>query len=200
VSPSDTDRIVTRRRADAWAIHDPGAGRSGQCGRGLSRDARLNRDVAIRVIPSSVADNPETLARFERESHAIAALSHPNILTIFEVGHSNGHPYAVMELLKGETLRARISQADHCRFERRSISPRSSPCSDQHNVDTSRFRVLRPRRRSQRQPVRARSVACSTGLRSPFGRLSGSVGSSGGCARNLGRSPSCGCAECTKNG
>ena len=74
-----------------------------------ARDARLNRDVAIKVIPSSVAGNPETLARFERESHAIAALSHPNILTIFDVGHSNGHPYAVMELLEGETLRARIA-------------------------------------------------------------------------------------------
>jgi hypothetical protein len=74
-----------------------------------ARDARLNRDVAIKVVPSSVANNPEALARFERESHAIAALSHPNILTIFDVGTSNGHPYAVMELLEGESLRARIA-------------------------------------------------------------------------------------------
>jgi serine/threonine protein kinase/dipeptidyl aminopeptidase/acylaminoacyl peptidase len=75
-----------------------------------ARDARLNRDVAIKVIPPSVADNPAALARFEREAHAIAALSHPNILTIFDVGHSDGRPFAVMELLEGETLRARLAQ------------------------------------------------------------------------------------------
>jgi eukaryotic-like serine/threonine-protein kinase len=75
-----------------------GAGGMGEVYR--ARDARLNRDVAIKVIPPSVADSPEALSRFERESHAIAALSHPNILTIFDVGHSNGHPYAVMELLE----------------------------------------------------------------------------------------------------
>ena len=74
-----------------------------------ARDSRLNRDVAIKVVPPSVAGNPEALARFERESHAVAALSHPNILTIFDVGHSDGLPFAVMELLEGETLRARIA-------------------------------------------------------------------------------------------
>jgi serine/threonine protein kinase len=84
-----------------------GAGGMGEVYR--ARDARLNRDVAIKVVPPSVAGTPEALARFERESHAIAALSHPNILTIFDVGHSNGHPYAVMELLEGGTLRARIA-------------------------------------------------------------------------------------------
>src|SRR6185503_12504128 len=85
-----------------------GAGGMGEVYR--ARDGRLNRDVAIKVVPHSVAGNPEALARFERESHAIAALSHPNILTIFDVGQSNGHPYAVMELLEGETLRERIAK------------------------------------------------------------------------------------------
>ncbi len=84
-----------------------GAGGMGEVYR--ARDARLNRDVAIKVVPPAVAGNPEALARFERESRAVAALSHPNILTIFDVGQSNGHPYAVMELLEGETLRARIA-------------------------------------------------------------------------------------------
>jgi eukaryotic-like serine/threonine-protein kinase len=84
-----------------------GAGGMGEVYR--AHDARLNRDVAIKIVPASVTANPEALARFERESHAIAALSHPNILTIFDVGHSNGHPYAVMELLEGETLRARLA-------------------------------------------------------------------------------------------
>jgi eukaryotic-like serine/threonine-protein kinase len=62
----------------------------------------LNRDVAIKVIPASIAADSDALARFERESHAIAVLSHPNILMIFDVGHSDGHPFAV-ELLEGES-------------------------------------------------------------------------------------------------
>jgi eukaryotic-like serine/threonine-protein kinase len=82
----------------------------GACGTGevyRARDARLNRDLAIKVVPPAVAGSAEALARFERES--VAALTHPNILTIFDVGQSNGHPYAVMELLEGETLRDRIA-------------------------------------------------------------------------------------------
>ena len=75
-----------------------------------ARDSRLNRDVAIKVVPPSVAENTEALARFERESRAVAALSHPNILAIYDVGQSSGHPYSVMELLEGETLGARIAQ------------------------------------------------------------------------------------------
>ena len=74
-----------------------------------ARDSRLDRDVAIKVVPPSVAGNPEAVARFERESRAVAALSHPNILAIYDVGQSNGHPYSVMELLEGETLGARIA-------------------------------------------------------------------------------------------
>ena len=107
-----------------------------------ARHARLNRGVAIKVIPSSVADNPETLARFERESHAIADLSHPNILTIFEVGHSNGHPYAVMELLNGETLRVRIAGGPLPVRKAIDIAAQIA-CSDKHDVGTSQFRVLR---------------------------------------------------------
>jgi Tol biopolymer transport system component len=84
-----------------------GAGGMGEVYR--ARDGRLNRDVAIKVVPAGIAESPEALARFERESLAIAALSHPNILTIFDVGHADGHPYAVMELLEGETLRARLA-------------------------------------------------------------------------------------------
>src|SRR4029450_10601072 len=74
-----------------------------------ARDSRLDRDVAIKVVPPSVAGNPEAVARFERESRAVAALSHPNILAIYDVGQSNGHRYSVMELLEGETLGARIA-------------------------------------------------------------------------------------------
>jgi hypothetical protein len=74
-----------------------------------ARDGRLNRDVAIKIVPAPVAENPEAVARFERESRAVAALSHPNILTIYDVGQTNGHPYSVMELLEGETLAARLT-------------------------------------------------------------------------------------------
>jgi hypothetical protein len=100
--------LATGQSLGPYIIQAPlGAGGMGEVYR--ARDTRLNRDVAIKVVPPSVADNPEALARFERESHAIAALSHPNILTIFDVGQSDGRPFAVMELLEGETLRARIA-------------------------------------------------------------------------------------------
>ena len=73
-----------------------------------ARDPKLDRDVAIKVLPLSVAADPDTLARFEREAKAVAALSHPNILSIFDFGTHDGVPYAVMELLKGETLRGKL--------------------------------------------------------------------------------------------
>src|SRR6202521_3823885 len=73
-----------------------------------ARDAKLQRDVAIKVLPESLAGDPEALARFEREALAVAALSHPNILSIFDFGTENGVTYAVMELLEGETLRGKL--------------------------------------------------------------------------------------------
>ena len=75
-----------------------------------ARDARLDRDVAIKVLPTAFAQDPDRLARFEREGKAVAALSHPNILAIFDVGAESGHAYAVMELLDGESLRERLAQ------------------------------------------------------------------------------------------
>ena len=73
-----------------------------------ARDSRLERDVAVKVLPSHLAEDPSALARFEREAKAIAALSHPNILGIFDVGSEGGVAYAVTELLEGETLRAQL--------------------------------------------------------------------------------------------
>jgi eukaryotic-like serine/threonine-protein kinase len=70
-----------------------------------ARDPRLGRDVAIKVLPESVTDDPSRLHRFEQEARAVAALSHANILAIFDVGTA-GRPYLVTELLEGETLRA----------------------------------------------------------------------------------------------
>jgi len=74
-----------------------------------ARDTRLDRDVALKVLPSHLAADPEALARFEREAKAVAALSHPNILAIHDFGNQGGTAYAVAELLEGETLRARLA-------------------------------------------------------------------------------------------
>ncbi len=73
-------------------------------------DQRLERDVAIKVLPEDVAKDSHALARFDREAKALAALSHPNILAIYDVGEQEGIVYAVMELLKGETLRAHLAR------------------------------------------------------------------------------------------
>ena len=84
-----------------------GAGGMGEVYR--ARDRKLDRDVAIKVLPQSVAADPDTLARFEREAKAVAALSHQNILAIHDFGDQDGIAYAVMELLEGETLRGKLN-------------------------------------------------------------------------------------------
>ena len=73
-----------------------------------ARDPRLNRDVALKVLPSSLSTDPQRLRRFELEARAAAALSHPNILAVYDVGTQDGSPYIVSELLPGETLRAKL--------------------------------------------------------------------------------------------
>src|SRR5215203_2278975 len=80
-----------------------GAGGMGQVYR--AHDPRIERDVAIKVLPSDYAADVERLRRFEQEAHASGALNHPNVLTLYDVGTADGHPYLVMELLDGETLR-----------------------------------------------------------------------------------------------
>jgi serine/threonine protein kinase/Tol biopolymer transport system component len=72
-----------------------------------ARDPRLGRDVAIKVLPSSFAADADRLRRFEQEARAAAALNHPNILTVHEIGTADG-PYIVSELLEGQTLRATL--------------------------------------------------------------------------------------------
>ena len=83
-----------------------GAGGMGEVYR--ARDTKLDRMVAIKVLPETVAQNADALARFQREAKAVAALSHPNILAIHDLGEHEGHRFAVMELLEGETLRERL--------------------------------------------------------------------------------------------
>jgi serine/threonine protein kinase/tetratricopeptide (TPR) repeat protein len=73
-----------------------------------ARDTRLDRDVALKVLRQRLAEDSDARARFEREAKAIAALSHPNILAIYDFGLADGMPYSVTELLEGETLRRRL--------------------------------------------------------------------------------------------
>jgi eukaryotic-like serine/threonine-protein kinase len=73
-----------------------------------ARDRRLNREVAIKVLPKFLSSDPDRLRRFEQEARAAAALNHPNILAVYQMGTHEGAPYLVSELLKGETLREHV--------------------------------------------------------------------------------------------
>ena len=75
-----------------------------------AHDARLGRDVAIKVLVPRLASTPDAVARFEREARAVAALNHPNIVSLHDVGHEGDVAYAVTELLEGETLRDSLSR------------------------------------------------------------------------------------------
>jgi eukaryotic-like serine/threonine-protein kinase len=85
-----------------------GAGGMGEVYR--ARDARLGRDVAIKTLLPALADNVERLRRFELEARAASLLSHPGILTIYDIGSAEGQPYIVSELLEGENLRERLTR------------------------------------------------------------------------------------------
>ena len=75
-----------------------------------ARDSRLNRSVAIKILPASMVDDPARMHRFEQEARTVAALNHPNILSVYDVGVQDGTPFLVMELLEGETLRERLNR------------------------------------------------------------------------------------------
>jgi serine/threonine protein kinase len=93
-----------------------GAGGMGEVYR--ARDEKLNRDVAIKVLPTSLSQDEQRVLRFEQEAQAAGTLNHPNILSIYDVGSHEGHVYVVSELLEGETLRQLLDQ--------REISPRKA--------------------------------------------------------------------------
>jgi serine/threonine-protein kinase len=101
--------LAPRTQLGPYRIVAPlGAGGMGEVYR--ARDPRLERDVAIKVLPTRLAADATALRRFERETKALAALAHPNILSIFDVGTERGVTYAVTELLVGETLRDRLAR------------------------------------------------------------------------------------------
>src|SRR5437660_6861416 len=83
-----------------------GAGGMGEVYR--ARDEKLNRDVAIKVLPATLSQDGDRLRRFEQEAQAAGTLNHPNILAVYDVGTHDSAPYVVSELLEGETLRERL--------------------------------------------------------------------------------------------
>lgn len=75
-----------------------------------ARDTRLDRTVAIKILPGYLSEKPDAKQRFEREARAISSLQHPNICTLFDIGSQNGTDFLVMEYLEGETLADRLSK------------------------------------------------------------------------------------------
>src|SRR5258706_9692395 len=93
----------------AYRILGPlGAGGMGEVYR--ATDSRLNREVAVKVLPASFANDVDRLMRFEQEARATSALNHPNIVTIYELGEVEAGRFIVMELVEGRTLRALIEE------------------------------------------------------------------------------------------
>src|ERR1700681_748256 len=99
--------ILTGKRLGPYEVLSSiGAGGMGEVYR--AKDTRLDRTVAIKVLPAHLADSPELRERFEREARTIASLNHSHICTLYDVGHQDGTDYLVMEYLEGETLATRL--------------------------------------------------------------------------------------------
>jgi eukaryotic-like serine/threonine-protein kinase len=75
-----------------------------------ARDTRLNRTVAIKVLPAALTADRDARQRLDREAKAVAALSHPHICSLFDIGHQDGTDFLVMEFLEGETLAERLTR------------------------------------------------------------------------------------------
>src|SRR4026209_1936952 len=99
--------LASGSRLGSYEITAPlGAGGMGEVYR--ARDLKLNREVALKVLPAAFASNPERMARFQREAQLLAALNHPNIAAIYGLEESGGRRFLVLELVEGETLAARL--------------------------------------------------------------------------------------------
>jgi serine/threonine protein kinase/Tol biopolymer transport system component len=100
--------LTSGTRLGPYEILGPlGAGGMGEVYR--AKDTRLGREVAIKVLPADVVQDPDRLARFEREAKAVSALNHPNIVTLYEVATSDIGPYLVLERIEGQSLRQVIA-------------------------------------------------------------------------------------------
>jgi serine/threonine protein kinase len=97
-------------RLGPYEILSPlGSGGMGEVYR--AKDPRLGREVAIKVMPERLSADADLVRRFELEARAVAALSHPNVLTLFDLGREGDRLYVVLELLEGETLRTRLAHS-----------------------------------------------------------------------------------------
>src|SRR5438874_726224 len=101
--------LPTGARLGPYQIVAPiGAGGMGEVYR--AKDTRLDRTVAIKVLPDQVAANPEARQRFEREARAVSSLNHQHICVLHDIGHQDGIDFLVMEYLEGETLVPRLAR------------------------------------------------------------------------------------------
>ena len=101
--------LTSGTKLGPYEIQSPlGAGGMGEVYR--ARDTRLDRTVAIKVLPGHLSDNPEARQRFEREAKAISSLNHANVCTLHDVGKHDGIDFLVMEFLEGETLADRLTR------------------------------------------------------------------------------------------
>ncbi|MGB8774343.1 MAG: serine/threonine-protein kinase, partial [Terriglobales bacterium] len=99
--------LASGTKLGPYEIQSPlGAGGMGEVYR--AKDTRLDRTVAVKILPSHLSDNPEAKQRFDREARAISSLNHPYICTLHDVGHQDGIDFLVMEFLEGETLAGRL--------------------------------------------------------------------------------------------
>src|SRR5262245_39992796 len=101
--------LATGTKLGPYEIAAPlGAGGMGEVYR--ARDQRLDRTVAIKVLPSHLSSNPDLRQRFEREARAVSSLNHPHICTLHDIGHQNGTDYLIMEYIEDEPLSARLQK------------------------------------------------------------------------------------------
>src|SRR5260370_37087335 len=99
--------LTSGTKLGPYEIQSPlGAGGMGEVY--CARDTRLDRDVAVKILPSHLSENPEARQRFDREARAISSLNHPHICTLYDVGHQGGVDYLIMEFLEGQTLADRL--------------------------------------------------------------------------------------------
>src|SRR4051812_11913781 len=101
--------LISGTRLGPYEVQSPlGVGGMGEVYRAL--DTRLQRIVAVKILPSHLSENPAAKERFDREARTISSLNHPNICTLRDVGHQDGVDYLVMEYLEGETLASRLDK------------------------------------------------------------------------------------------
>src|SRR5215469_198427 len=101
--------LTSGTKLGPYEIQSPlGAGGMGEVYR--ARDTRLEREVAIKILPVHLSSDPNLRQRLEREAKAVSKLSHPHICALYDMGHQDGTDFLVMELLEGETLERRLTK------------------------------------------------------------------------------------------